>query len=194
MKLIERLAMVVLICGLMAGCGSAVRGQMRTPAWRHDRALEALHTAKTDEERFHALRQAARPSFELGRLEEAGNYANELLVLLPRFSTIWDHDHAVQTAHSVLGRIALREGRLDDAKRHLLESANHGGSGPMSSFGPDMSLAKELIEEGERAAVLEYFGLCRRFWRMERGRLNQWAQDVSAGKLPDFGPNLGYGY
>jgi hypothetical protein len=55
-----------------------------------------------------------------------------------------------------------------------------------------MSLAKDLLEKGERNVVLEHFELCRKFWKMDRGRLDQWSQDVKAGKIPDFGANLVY--
>ena len=55
-----------------------------------------------------------------------------------------------------------------------------------------MSLAKDLLEKGERDTVLEYFKLCRKFWEMERGRLDQWTQEIKSGKIPDFGANLVY--
>jgi hypothetical protein len=62
----------------------------------------------------------------------------------------------------------------------------------MNSFGPNMSLAKDLLEKGEREVVLEYFELCRKFWKMDNGRRNDWSQEVKAGKIPDFGANLVY--
>jgi hypothetical protein len=62
----------------------------------------------------------------------------------------------------------------------------------MNSFGPNMSLAKDLLQKGERDVVLEHFELCRKFWKMDRGRVDQWSQDVNAGKIPDFGANLVY--
>jgi hypothetical protein len=98
----------------------------------------------------------------------------------------------VQNANLVLGRIAVQEGRMDDAKHHLLEAGKSPGSPVMNSFGPNMSLAQDLLEKGERDVVLEYFELCRKFWQMDRGRLDQWGQDVKAGKTPDFGANLVY--
>jgi hypothetical protein len=55
-----------------------------------------------------------------------------------------------------------------------------------------MSLAKDLLDKGQRDVVLEYFELCRKFWKMDRGRLDQWSQEVKDGKTPDFGANLDY--
>jgi hypothetical protein len=62
----------------------------------------------------------------------------------------------------------------------------------MNSFGPNMTLAKALIESGEKATVLEYFDLCGEFWRLHRGRLDDWREAVKAGRTPDFGANLFY--
>ena len=55
-----------------------------------------------------------------------------------------------------------------------------------------MSLAKDLLEHGETNVVLEYFELCRKFWEMEGGKLNDWSKDIRAGKVPEFGANLLY--
>jgi hypothetical protein len=55
-----------------------------------------------------------------------------------------------------------------------------------------MSLAKDLLEQGEEEVVLEYFELCRAFWEMHRGRLDEWTSTVKNGSIPDFGANLVY--
>jgi hypothetical protein len=86
----------------------------------------------------------------------------------------------------------VREGRIADAKRYLLEAGKNPGSPVLGSFGPNMSLAKDLLDKGQRDVVLEYFELCRKFWKMDRGRLDQWSQEVKDGKTPDFGANLDY--
>src|SRR5207342_3430394 len=106
--------------------------------------------------------------------DEARKAADELLKLLPSFPGDWNYGNAIQDSNLVLGRIAVREGRIDDAKKHLLAAGASPGSPQMDSFGPNMSLAKDLLQKGERDVVLEYFELCRRFWRMHRGQLDQW--------------------
>jgi tetratricopeptide (TPR) repeat protein len=184
-----RLALLALVAGLLGACGQK---SPVTPPSRLSSASEKLARAKTEQGRFYALNDAAKQSFTLGNIEDARKYANDLLALLPRFPNDWNYGNAVQDGHLVLGRIAVREGRIEDAKRHLQEAGKSPGSPQMDSFGPNMSLAKDLIEKGERDAVLEYFELCRKFWRMDRGRLDQWRQEVLAGKIPDFGANLVY--
>ena len=53
-------------------------------------------------------------------------------------------------------------------------------------------LARELLEKGDRPAVLDYFHRCSRFWTADRGQLARWTAQVTAGKIPDFGANLIY--
>ena len=62
------------------------------------------------------------------------------------------------------------------------------------SFGPTMVLAKELLEEGEKDVVLQYFDLCEKFWiagpANPGNKLKEWREVVKAGGVPDFGMNL----
>lgn len=50
----------------------------------------------------------------------------------------------------VLGRILLREGDIAGAKQELAASAGTTGTPVERSFGPNMLLARELQEAGER--------------------------------------------
>jgi hypothetical protein len=55
-----------------------------------------------------------------------------------------------------------------------------------------MQLAKDLLDRGETATVLEYLDLCGQFWTANRGKLQEWIVLIRAGLKPDFGPNLNY--
>jgi hypothetical protein len=72
----------------------------------------------------------------------------------------------------VLGLVALRQGSVANAKQYLLESGKTTGSPQLDSFGPDFTLAKELLQKGERETVLEYLSLCRKFWKMGAAKLD----------------------
>ncbi|HWX21027.1 MAG TPA: hypothetical protein VN578_14095 [Candidatus Binatia bacterium] len=184
---------VLFVVVFMTSSGSHSSGGMAvTPQPRLDDATKKLAAARTQEEKFYALNDAAKESFVAGKVEDAGKYAQELMRMLPDFQGNWNYGNAVQDANLVLGRIAVREGHIDKAKRHLIASGNSPGSPQMDSFGPNMSLAKDLLEKGEHEAVLEYFELCRKFWNMDNGKLNDWSQEVKAGRIPDFGANLVY--
>ena len=99
---------------------------------------------------------------------------------------------AVHKGNLVLGRLAVSQGRIADAVKFLHASAATGGSGILGSFGPNMQLAKDLLELGEREAVLTYFEMCRTFWKLGGERLDRWTREVQAGIVPNFGANLRY--
>ena len=163
-----------------------------TTQGRLGKANEKLAEASSKQERFYALNDAAKESFVAGKVEDARKYANELMALLPKYQGDWNYGNAVQDANLVLGRIAVTEGRIDEAKQHLLAAGKSPGSPQMNSFGPNMSLAKDLLEKGERDVVIEYFELCHKFWKSHSAQLDEWRHDVLAGKIPDFGANLDY--
>ena len=158
----------------------------------YKRAMNDLKTAKPGEKRFYALDAAAKESFVAGKIEDARNYAQELMALTPKYKGDWNYGNAIQDANLVLGRIAVREGNIEAAKKYLIAAGKSPGSPQLDSFGPNMTLAKDLLEKGEHDAVLEYFMLCRKFWKMDHGKLDQWIQEVMDGKNPDFGANLLY--
>jgi hypothetical protein len=184
-----RYASTFFLFALLLGCG---RHAALTPQQRLDRATSELYKAKTEEDKFYALNDLAKESFVVGKVQDAQKYAQELLTLLPKFKGNWNYGNAVQDANLVLGRIAVHESRIDDAKRYLIEAGKSPGSPQLDTFGPNMSLAKDLLEKGERDVVLEYFELCRKFWEMGKEELDQWTSDVKSGQVPDFRANLDY--
>jgi tetratricopeptide (TPR) repeat protein len=154
--------------------------------------MKELSAAVGAEERFYALGDAAKEALERGYLAEAEKFAEEQATLLPGFKSNWNYGNAVQDTNLVLGRIAVRQGDIEAAKRYLLLAGETPGSPQLDTFGPNMSLAKDLLEKGEREVVLQYFELCRKFWEMHSGRLDVWRSAVQAGTIPDFGANLSY--
>jgi hypothetical protein len=134
----------------------------------------------------------AKTSFEAGDYDKARRYATELVDNsgMARFASL--PGDSVHGANIVLGRLALVEGDVQGAKRHLLAAGTTIGSPALNSFGPNMSLAKDLLERGETQIVLEYFDLCAKFWSNDRGKLSAWKDDVKQGKIPNFGANLIY--
>ncbi|HWY31081.1 MAG TPA: hypothetical protein VNX46_10020 [Candidatus Acidoferrum sp.] len=163
-----------------------------TAQGRLQSATEKLAEATNNEDRFYVLDDAAKESVNVGNIDNAGNFAKELLAMAPDFKSNWNYGNAIQDGNLVLGRIALREGHIQEAGQYLLAAGKSPGSPQMDSFGPNMSLAKDLLEKGQREVVLQYFGLCRKFWTMDYGKLDEWSNEVKAGKIPDFGANLVY--
>ncbi len=136
------------------------------------------------------LSKYARVAVATGALEKARTAA---LNCLSKAQSASLPDMEIHEANIILGRVALREGDLKSAANYLLAAGRVGGSGSLSSFGPNMMLAKELLERNQREPVLDYFQLCARFWTFDaRGLLNRWTSEVKAGRIPEFGANLIY--
>ena len=166
----------------------------RSLAWpaRYAEAKAGFQGAGTDEERFVFLVTLAKGAFELGAVDEAETRARELLALAATLGNNWNYGNAVHDGHSVLGRVALAKGDVSAAKEQLLEAGRTPGSPQLGSFGPNVSLARDLLAKGEVVTVVEYFRLCQAFWKMEDGRIARWIRWARAGETPDFGPNLVY--
>lgn len=98
----------------------------------------------------------------------------------------WNYGNALHRGHIVLGKIALRHGDRDAAKQHLMEAGNTPGSPQLDSFGPDWTLARELMKQGEKEAVLAYLKACSNFWEYGMDWLSFWADQIREGKVPDF--------
>lgn len=144
------------------------------------------------EGRFYQLGDLAKSAFESGELDKAQEYASELLQSAPKFKNDWNYGNAMHTGNNVLGLVALQRGDISGAKEHLLAAGQTPGSPQLDSFGPNMTLAKELLERGEREVVLTYLQYCGKFWKMGADSLQAWTTTISGGGTPDFGANLDY--
>ena len=144
-------------------------------------------------ERFYALSGLARAAFDAGEMDKAEGYASELLSTAPSYPKDWNYGNAVFHGNTILGLVAIhRDKNLGLAKRLLLASGQTTGSPQLDSFGPNLSLAQDLLNVGERDTVLEFLNSCRRFWKMDYGKLDEWAGTIKRGAVPDFGANLLY--
>jgi hypothetical protein len=141
------------------------------------------------------LMDLARARADAGELGPAADLARSLLRIAPQIGTDPRAggivDEVRHHAHLILGRSALQAGNVAVASQELLAAGRVGGGGTLSSFGPNMQLAKELLEKGHRDVVIEYLEECRGFWKLGRN-LDSWIATIRAGQVPVFGANLTY--
>jgi hypothetical protein len=98
------------------------------------------------------------------RAAEAKDYADKLLAIAEDHRMDWNYSNAVHSAHTTFGRIAVREGNLDKAVRHLEASVTVNGSPQLNSFGPRLILADELYAAGRVTEVIQFLELSRQFF------------------------------
>ncbi|HXH37261.1 MAG TPA: hypothetical protein VNN08_01400 [Thermoanaerobaculia bacterium] len=140
--------------------------------------------------RVGILSEAAKSAVEVGDPIEAERCAREALQLLPQVKRDWNYGNIIHDSHMALGRVALRRGDIANARRELLLAGRTPGSPQLNSFGPNMSLAADLLHAGERGVVVAYFHECSSFWELGRPRLRRWETLVKYHLPPDFGPNF----
>lgn len=145
----------------------------------------ALSLANDDLDKAGLSSNIAKAAFEAGMLDKAKIMAQGLL---DKYGQIQNdsYDGAICAGNQILGRVALRKGDITEAKARLIASAKMTGSPTLTISGPDMTLAKALLKQGEKDTVIDYLHLCAKFWELEDGQLQEWEDAIVKGEIPDF--------
>jgi tetratricopeptide (TPR) repeat protein len=147
---------------------------------------KARDLTRDESEKSQFLPDLAKMAFASGDLVKARKYASDLLQKKDGNEGLRDDDSGIHFGNLILGRIALSEGKIAEAKKHLLDAARITSSQTLQITGPNMALAAELLEKGEKQTVLEYLQLCGKFWRTGAGKLARWKKEIEAGVSPQF--------
>lgn len=142
--------------------------------------------------RFIGLQYRLRLLLKRQKLEKAEILANELLEIAQFYKDDWNYCNAIHKGHLALGRIAFTRGDYKKAEEELLASVEIEGSPQISSFGPNMSLAKDFLLKGDSKITLKYLENCRRCWKYGSDYIDCWMHQIRTGHIPDFGGNLYY--
>ncbi len=193
-------AFLLFLTALMTASASAQITDSLTPAERETIAdlKQNLEIQRDPNKKFYLLSDIVRKyaSDEIGKemIADAKNSAESLLAMSGKFKGDWNYGNSIHHSHLVLGRLHLMEGKVEQAKKELKLAGQTPGSPQLNSFGPNMTLAKELLEKGEKTAVLEYFDECLKFWTMDHAKTDvaAWKKDIANGKIPDFRAHLVY--
>lgn len=170
----------------------AVLGMAPTSPKEQFTAIEKKASGLSGEDLFVELPDLAKRAFNADEIERAEQYSKQMLQTAPQYSKEWSYGNAIFYGNLVLGRVALKRGDPKEAGKYLLAAGRTPGSPQLDSFGPNMTLAKELLEKGEMEMVQQYLDECRKFWKMGKQQLDEWSADVRDGKTPDFRANLNY--
>jgi len=178
-------------------CAGVVYYRLARPAtesrdWKreYEGARAGLARSNSDSERLGFLAMAAEAGAEIGEFETAEKSAREALELLPKVPRDWNYGNVVHDVHTALGRVALKRGQIETAEAELLAAGRTPGSPQLNTFGPNMTLASELIRAGKRETVIAYFRECRAFWELGDAKLRRWEWMTRWHIPPDFGANF----
>lgn len=99
-----------------------------------------------------------------GDLDAAEAVAHELLAEATNEEEVWPEGDRRHMAHTLLGHVCLRRGDIDGAAMELVRSAQVEATPVLGSFGPDLSLAWQLLLAGRADEVAQFAQLFSRFW------------------------------
>jgi len=116
-----------------------------------------LHTNTILSARFDSKEQAL---FYIEAFEKSTS-------LLRRLFGMRGHMDIVHRTNIARAWLASKEGDKEETIKYLLKSTQVTASPVLVSFGPDRELIRELYQQGEREAVLEYLERVSVFWNNE---------------------------
>lgn len=125
-------------------------------AWHTVRAVLRTSKVAPDDEGWRAL--------ATGDLDGAEAHALAMLANVRHDSLGDDQDNERHIAHTMLGHVHLKRGDVDRAAMELLQSAEVSDTPVLGSFGPDLSLAWELLRAGRGDEVVTFARKFSRFW------------------------------
>lgn len=185
--------LLILVSALTACSGWLEHEDYQDGLRRYGNAIGWLRAAETPRARWGELGNAAKESFEQGKYDDARKYALELRQRTPAYTDDFYYCDAIQRYNLVLGRLAVRDGDLQAAEKYLMASARMPDVDYRSYFGPNVSLANDLLSLGHREVVVRYLKATKKFWVSSTpDQVDIWVKEIKSGKYPDFGANLVY--
>jgi tetratricopeptide (TPR) repeat protein len=127
----------------------------------------------------------ANAAFDAGEFEQAEVYARKALTLASQNRSDPYYGEALNRSNAILGRVALHAGDVEKAKSFLIAAGQTPQGTKVDSL-PDMHLAKELLEQGQRQTVLDYLEACKGFWNGAGSPLDGWIETIKSGGTPKW--------
>jgi hypothetical protein len=118
--------------------------------------------------------------FDAGDDAAAESNAQQLLTSAPK------NPNAYNLAQTVLGRIAAAKGDLKEAKTRLMASITMPAGINNAVFQPNMTLAQDIYDSGDRDGVIQFLEASRALWKFDRGRIDRMISFVKKAPSADL--------
>lgn len=114
---------------------------------------------------------------------------NAKVALQAKRKTIPFNSRNIYNINDALGRAAFLSKDYLAAGDYLLKAADTPGKDSvLTTFGPDLWLARALLRVGQKDVVLTFLQRIRNFW--SKPRLDEWIAVLETGGSPDLWPNV----
>jgi hypothetical protein len=149
---------------------------------RQEKCMNAKAKALQDPTAFEQVKYAAEICFLAGSYEDSRLFTEQITKNIDSFNNYTTKGGMLHEYHTLMGRHLVREGNLEEAKQQLMLSIDLSPDSAMRSFGPNTSLALDLLLKGENTSVLTFLDGCARFWKEEPIQI--WKSKINANKMP----------
>jgi TPR repeat protein len=150
---------------------------------REERCITQRAGAEEKPNDFQQVLNAAQACFLAGYYGDSLRFTQQLKDNWGSFGRYTTAGGMLNEYHTLMGRHALREERIREAVGHLSKSVDvKQPSATMVSFGPNTTLARELLQQGENEAVLAYLDRIAEFWKTEPVQI--WKGKINRGRTP----------
>lgn len=94
--------------------------------------------------------------------------------------------NAYNAAQTILGRMAAAKNDLNEAKTRLIASITMPISLKNAVFQPNMTLAQDIYDAGDKDAVIQFLEASRPVWKFDRGRIDRMISFVKKAPSADL--------
>jgi hypothetical protein len=162
-----------------AALSNAIRGtigRINDPSERLKRVREARDLLP-DKQKSSMLVLMAQTEFEASDDTDAERDAREMLA--PNLGL-----YSYHLGHTILGQLAFLHGRQAEAKEHLMASVQPPASMKNPNLRPNMALAQEFLDAGDRDTVVQFLGTSRAIYPIDEGRIDHLINFVKRSSMP----------
>jgi hypothetical protein len=148
---------------------------------------ESLLKNATDIDRLYILPIVMDREIYFGSSTTGEDRSREYLAIVKQHPDHPRYNQALFEANMYVGKLALRRGDRRTAAHHLLAAVDSPGSAELRFMQIDMTLARSLVDWGEREVVAKFLDQCARL-NQESEKYKNWAADIRKGINPDLIP------
>jgi hypothetical protein len=141
--------------------------------------------------RYLRIANVGWTAFLSGDCAKARYYANLSLETGKQLGYEIESAQCTHDAQVLLGCVCLVEDDIKGAKAHLLAAAPIKMRDTLDSVRPNMTLAKALLDRGQKGVVLQFLGSCSDFaegrsWKNGVATVKKWIAAIHKGRIPRF--------